>query len=83
MKIRMSFINVVIAPYKGELEMWYQSNCSFLLDLQLIFMTAWVILVPTSKLYEKWFKDLPKRSFKKNTNYAIRSKFSKESRKKI
>ena len=57
------FYKRVIAPYKGELEMWYQSNCSFLLDLQLIFMTAWVILVPTSKLYEKWFKNLPKRSF--------------------
>jgi lipopolysaccharide/colanic/teichoic acid biosynthesis glycosyltransferase len=57
------FYKRVIAPYKGELEMWYQSNCSFLLDLQLIFMTAWVILVPTSKLYEKWFKDLPKRTF--------------------
>ena len=57
------FYKRVIAPYKGELEMWYQSNCSFLLDLQLIFMTAWVILVPTSKLYEKWFKDLPKRNF--------------------
>jgi len=52
-----------IYPFKGELEMWYQSNNSFFLDLQLIFMTAWVILVPTSKLYEKWFKDLPKRSF--------------------
>ena len=57
------FYKRVIAPYKGELEMWYQLNCSFLLDLQLIFMTAWVILVPTSKLYEKWFKDLPKRNF--------------------
>jgi len=57
------FYKRIIAPYKGELEMWYQSNCSFLLDLQLIFMTAWVVLVPTSKLYEKWFKDLPKRSF--------------------
>ena len=57
------FYKRVIAPYKGELEMWYQSNCSFLLDLQLIFMTAWVILVPTSQLYEKWFKDLPKRGF--------------------
>ena len=57
------FYKRVIAPYKGELEMWYQSNISFFLDLQLIFITAWVILVPTSKLYEKWFKDLPKRSF--------------------
>ena len=53
----------VIAPYKGELEMWYQEHNSFFLDLQLIFMTAWVIIFPTSKLYEKWFKDLPKRNF--------------------
>ena len=52
-----------IAPFKGELEMWYQSNNSFFLDLQLIFITAWVILVPNSKLYEKWFKDLPRRNF--------------------
>jgi lipopolysaccharide/colanic/teichoic acid biosynthesis glycosyltransferase len=53
----------IILPYKGELEIWYQTNCSLFLDLQLIFMTAWVILVPNSKLYEKWFKDLPNRSF--------------------
>ena len=53
----------IILPYKGELEIWYQTNCSLFLDLQLIFMTAWVIFIPTSKLYEKWFKDLPKRSF--------------------
>tara|TARA_B100001057_G_scaffold488949_1_gene574249 strand:- start:1100 stop:1765 length:666 start_codon:yes stop_codon:yes gene_type:complete len=57
------FYKRVIAPYKGELEIWYQFNRSFLLDLQLILMTAWVILVPTSKLYKKWFKDVPKRSF--------------------
>ena len=57
------FYKRIIAPYKGELEMWYQSNCSFFLDLQLIFMTAWVILAPASKLYDKWFHDLPKRNF--------------------
>tara|TARA_B110000027_G_scaffold24527_1_gene26722 strand:- start:291 stop:956 length:666 start_codon:yes stop_codon:yes gene_type:complete len=57
------FYKRIIAPYKGELEMWYQNHNSFFLDLQLIFMTAWVILFPTSKLYEKWFKDLPKRKF--------------------
>ena len=48
---------------KGELEMWYQKNNSFFLDLKLIFITAWVILSPNSKLYEKWFKDLPIRKF--------------------
>ena len=57
------FYKRIIAPYKGKIELWYQSNRSFLLDLQLIFMTAWVILFPNSKLYEKWFHDLPKRNF--------------------
>ena len=57
------FYKRVIAPYKGELEIWYQEHNSFFLDLKLIFITAWVILFPTSKLYEKWFKDLPKRNF--------------------
>lgn len=57
------FYRRVIAPYKGELEMWYQKYNSFILDLQLIFMTAWVILFPKSRLYEKWFKNLPIRNF--------------------
>ena len=57
------FYKRIIAPYKGKLEIWYQNHKSFLLDLQLIFLTAWVIIIPDSKLCEKWFKDLPKRSF--------------------
>lgn len=57
------FYRRVIAPYKAELEMWYQKHNSFILDLQLIFMTAWAILFPKSRLYEKWFKDLPVRNF--------------------
>ena len=57
------FYKRVIAPYKGDLEMWYLQHNSFFLDLQLIFITSWVIFFPNSKLYEKWFKDLPKRDF--------------------
>ena len=57
------FYKRIIAPYKGELEIWYQDNCSLYLDFQLIFMTAFVILAPSTRLYEKWFKDLPKREF--------------------
>jgi len=57
------FYKRVIAPYKGELEIWYQNNSSFFLDIQLIFITAWVIFFPSSKIYEKWFKDLPNRNF--------------------
>tara|TARA_B110000003_G_C16410086_1_gene441884 strand:- start:69 stop:734 length:666 start_codon:yes stop_codon:yes gene_type:complete len=57
------FYKRIIAPYKGEIELWYQVNRTFFLDFQLIFLTAWVILFPNSKLYEKWFRDLPKRNF--------------------
>ena len=53
------FYKRVIAPYKGEIEIWYQLNRSLLLDFKLIFMTAWVIFLPKSKLYNKWFKNLP------------------------
>jgi lipopolysaccharide/colanic/teichoic acid biosynthesis glycosyltransferase len=58
-----NFYKNTIYPFKGELELWYQENKSFLLDLQLIFLTAWVILFTNSSIYEKWFKDLPKRNF--------------------
>tara|TARA_B110001450_G_scaffold241185_1_gene250479 strand:+ start:5292 stop:5948 length:657 start_codon:yes stop_codon:yes gene_type:complete len=57
------FYKKVIAPYKGELEMWYQMNRSVVLDFQLIFITAWTIIFPETRIYEKWFKDLPKRNF--------------------
>lgn len=51
----------IIAPYKGELEVWYQQHLSLYTDLMLIFLTAWVIVFPQSQLYDKVFKDLPKR----------------------
>lgn len=57
------FYKNTIAPYKANLELWYQQNQSFLLDLQLIFLTFWVVIFPKSRIYEKCFKDLPKRDF--------------------
>ena len=47
------FYKRVIAPYKGELEIWYHSHRSVFLDSQLIFMTAWAIVSPETRLYEK------------------------------
>jgi len=55
------FYKVHIAPYKGELEIWYQKNLTFYTDFMLIFLTAWVILVPESNLTYSVFKDLPTR----------------------
>ncbi|GAB2609302.1 sugar transferase [Belliella aquatica] len=51
-----------IAPYKGSLEVWYKNNQSFFLDLQLTFLTIWVILSPESKVYESLYQDLPKKT---------------------
>jgi len=57
------FYKNTIYPFKGDLEIWYQKNKSFFLDIQLIYLTIWVIVFPNSKIYENWFKDLPKRNF--------------------
>jgi len=53
----------IILPHKGELEMWYQDNCSIYLDFILIFLTIWSVFFSNSKLYEKFLKNLPKRNF--------------------
>ena len=57
------FYKNTIYPFKGQLEIWYQKNKSFLLDVKLIFVTAWVIFFTNSKIYDKLFTDLPKRNF--------------------
>lgn len=48
-----------IAPYKGEVELWYQKQKSLWVDFKIIFLTAWVIVFPKSDLTYKFFKDLP------------------------
>jgi len=52
-----------IYPFKGEVEKWYQANESFLVDIKIIIVTAWVILNPASEIVYTWFKDIPKRPF--------------------
>ena len=49
-----------IAPFKGQLELWYLKNQSFLLDMKLIFLTAWVVVFPESKLQQRILPGLPK-----------------------
>ena len=53
------FYATYIAPAKGELELWYQRKRSFSTDILLIFLTAWVIVFPKSRLLYRIFKDLP------------------------
>ena len=48
-----------IAPFKGEVELWYKKNRSFSIDLKIIFLTAWVVLFSNSKLPSAVFGGLP------------------------
>lgn len=48
-----------IAPYKAEVEIWYYQNQSILIDLKLVFLTAWVIIFPNSNVVYEIFKSLP------------------------
>lgn len=57
------FYRNVIYPYKGEVEVWYQKKQSFVVDLLIMFLTAWVIIFPESKMHYKVFKGLPRRNF--------------------
>lgn len=50
-----------IAPYKGKLELWYKKNRSFWLDIKLLFLTAWTIVFPQSRINESILKGLPER----------------------
>ncbi len=56
----IEFYDNHIAPYKGELEIWYVQNRNIVNYFKLIFLTIWVIISPASKLTWKIFNDLPK-----------------------
>jgi lipopolysaccharide/colanic/teichoic acid biosynthesis glycosyltransferase len=53
----------VILPYKGALETWYQQHQNFYTDFMILFLTAWYVLFPHSKLVFRIFRSLPKRGF--------------------
>ena len=53
------FYKFSIAPYKGALELWYNNNKSFKMDMWIVFLTFWAILNSKSKLVYKVFKDIP------------------------
>jgi lipopolysaccharide/colanic/teichoic acid biosynthesis glycosyltransferase len=52
--------DMVIAPYKGALELWYTKNRNLGTYFTLIFLTAWSLLKSRSNLHFKIFKSLPK-----------------------
>jgi lipopolysaccharide/colanic/teichoic acid biosynthesis glycosyltransferase len=51
-----------IAPFKGELEIWYFNNQSIIVDIVLLILTIISIIKPASNFHNYFFKDLPKHS---------------------
>ncbi len=47
-----------IAPYKGDLELWYQQHRTFVTDLKILLCTALVIVAPHIDIY-RFFRGLP------------------------
>ena len=48
-----------IMPYKGAVELWYNDHGTMLIDLKIIFLTAYAIFAPGNGLLQRWFSTLP------------------------
>ena len=55
----VDFYANVIAPYKGTIEEWFVANNSMYIYFMAIFVTAWAVLIPSTKIAWRVFKDLP------------------------
>jgi lipopolysaccharide/colanic/teichoic acid biosynthesis glycosyltransferase len=53
------FYNDVILQYKGNLEVWYMENNNIPNYFKIIFITALVVLKPSSALWKRVFKNVP------------------------
>lgn len=56
---RDHFHDTVVAPYKGELEVWWTRHRTLGNYFKLIFLTALALVSPRTSLWKKWFRNLP------------------------
>ncbi|MDB9985966.1 sugar transferase [Pelagibacterales bacterium] len=68
----VDFYNNIIAPYKGSLEEWFVSNKGLYIYFLAIFMTVWIVLIPSTRIPWKIFKGLPQppEELNKALNYT-------------
>ena len=55
----IQFYKEHIIPYKSKLEIWFVENNSLWLYIKIIFVTAWVVIFPSSNLADNLFKSIP------------------------
>lgn len=60
LKEPMKFYKEHIIPYKSELELWFVKNNSLWIYIKIIFVTAWVVIFPSSSIADKVFHGIPK-----------------------
>jgi lipopolysaccharide/colanic/teichoic acid biosynthesis glycosyltransferase len=56
---KKAFHQEIIIPYKALLECWYADNKSLLNYFKIIFITAVIVVKPSSLLWKKTFSNLP------------------------
>ena len=56
----MEFYRDQIIPYKSDLELWFIENYTLWLYLKIIFVTAWVVFFPSSRIVDKAFIGIPR-----------------------
>ncbi len=56
----VEFYREHIIPYKSNLEIWFVDNNSLWLYIKAIFVTAWVVIFPASKIADKVFNGIPR-----------------------
>jgi lipopolysaccharide/colanic/teichoic acid biosynthesis glycosyltransferase len=55
----MEFYREHIIPYKSDLELWFIENNTLSLYIKIIFVTAWVVVFPSSTIADKVFDGVP------------------------
>ena len=56
----MVFYREHIIPYKSDLEIWFAKNNTLWLYIKIIFVTAWVVIFPSSTMADKVFIGIPR-----------------------
>ena len=55
----MEFYREHIIPYKSDLELWFVENNTLWLYIKIIFVTAWVVVFPSSTIADSAFDGIP------------------------
>jgi len=56
---RDHFHDTIVAPYKGQLEVWWTKHRTVGNYFKIAIMTAIVLVWPGTDLWKRWFRDLP------------------------